>query len=103
MTSMPPEQPAAPEQPTSPPAAPPPASPPPAAPPAAAAAPTYGGFWIRFLSSTCPGDEPFHNEYLLPEVRLLLAPFDVERVWYSALRFNILVVARRPGSDAASA
>jgi SAM-dependent methyltransferase len=51
---------------------------------------------LRFLSSTCPGDEPFHNEYRPPEVRELLAPFKVERVWYSALRFNILFVARRP-------
>jgi ubiquinone/menaquinone biosynthesis C-methylase UbiE len=51
---------------------------------------------LRFLSSTCPGDEPFHNEYRPPEVREMLAGFDVERVWYSALRFNILFVARRP-------
>ena len=58
---------------------------------------------LRFLSSTCPGDEPFHNEYRVPEVRSLLAPFELERVWYSALRFNILFVARRPASDAASA
>jgi SAM-dependent methyltransferase len=54
---------------------------------------------LRFLSSTCPGDEPFHNEYRPPEVRTLLAPFDIERVWYSALRFNILFVARRPAND----
>jgi ubiquinone/menaquinone biosynthesis C-methylase UbiE len=58
---------------------------------------------LRFLSSTCPGDEPFHNEYRVPEVQSLLAPFDVERVWYSALRFNILFVARRPASDEGSA
>jgi SAM-dependent methyltransferase len=51
---------------------------------------------LRFLSSTCPGDEPFHNEYRLPEVREMLASFDLERAWYSALRFNILFVARRP-------
>ena len=49
---------------------------------------------LRFLSSTCPGDEPFHNEYTPPEVRELLAGFDVERVWYSILRFNVLFVAR---------
>jgi uncharacterized RDD family membrane protein YckC len=51
MTTPPPEQPAAPEQPPAPAA--PPAFPPPAAAPApvaAAAAPTYGGFWIRFLA-----------------------------------------------------
>jgi SAM-dependent methyltransferase len=58
---------------------------------------------LRFLSSTCPGDEPFHNEYRVPEVRGLLAPFDIERVWYSALRFNILFVARRPDSGPGSA
>jgi ubiquinone/menaquinone biosynthesis C-methylase UbiE len=55
---------------------------------------------LRFLSSTCPGDEPFHNEYRVPEVRSLLAPFEIERVWYSALRFNILFVARRSAGDA---
>jgi ubiquinone/menaquinone biosynthesis C-methylase UbiE len=58
---------------------------------------------LRFLSSTCPGDEPFHNEYRVPEVRALLAPFEIERVWYSALRFNILFVARRPASNTGSA
>lgn len=50
---------------------------------------------LRFLSSTCPGDEPFHNEYRPPEVRELLASYEIERVWYSLLRFNILFVARR--------
>ena len=50
---------------------------------------------LRFLSSTCPGDEPFHNEYTPPEVRKLLSAFDVERVWYSLLRFNVLFVARK--------
>jgi SAM-dependent methyltransferase len=49
---------------------------------------------LRFLSSTCPGDEPFHNEYTPPEVRALLADFHVDRVWYSLLRFNVLFVAR---------
>jgi ubiquinone/menaquinone biosynthesis C-methylase UbiE len=53
---------------------------------------------LRFLSSTCPGDEPFHNEYRAPEVRELLAPFEIVRIWYSAMRFNILFVARRPVS-----
>lgn len=51
---------------------------------------------LRFLSSTCPGGEPFHNEYRPPEVKALLSEFAVERIWYSALRFNILFVARRP-------
>lgn len=51
---------------------------------------------LRFLSSTCPGDEPFHNEYRPHEVRSMLSDFSVERVWFSALRFNVLFVARRP-------
>lgn len=50
---------------------------------------------LRFLSSTCPGDEPFHNEYRAPEVRAMLGDFRIERVWHSALRFNVLFVARR--------
>ena len=57
---------------------------------------------LRFLSSTCPGDEPFHNEYRPAEVRQMLAPFEIERIWYSALRFNILFVARRPPTEAPS-
>ena len=52
---------------------------------------------LRFLSSTCPGDEPFHNEYRIDEVRTMLEGFDVERIWYSALHFNVLFVVRRPG------
>ena len=51
MTSSTPEQPAAPEEPATPPVTPP--APPATAPPVpvtAAAAPTYGGFWIRFLA-----------------------------------------------------
>jgi len=52
---------------------------------------------LRFLSSTCPGNEPFHNEYRSDEVRNMLtqAGLSVERIWYSALRFNILFVASR--------
>lgn len=51
---------------------------------------------LRFLSSTCPGDEPFHNEYRIPEIRAMLKGFDIDRVWHSALRFNVLFVVRRP-------
>ncbi len=51
---------------------------------------------LRFLSSTCPGNEPFHNEYRIPEVREMLQGFHIERVWHSAMRFNVLFVVRRP-------
>lgn len=59
--------------------------------------PARSAIWrLRFLSSTCPGGEPFHNEYRLPEVRAMLAGFQVWRLWYSALHFNVMFVASRP-------
>lgn len=53
---------------------------------------------LRFLSSTCPGNEPFHNEYRRAEVLDLLeaAGLEIRRMWYSALRLNVLFAARRP-------
>lgn len=58
--------------------------------------PARSAIWrLRFLSSTCPGDEPFHNEYQPDEVRAMLHPFNVERIWMSALHFNVMFVARR--------
>ena len=51
---------------------------------------------LRFLSSTCPGEEPFHNEYRPPEVRAMLGGFEVQRIWLSALHFNVMFAARRP-------
>jgi SAM-dependent methyltransferase len=60
--------------------------------------PARSAIWrLRFLSSTCPGDEPFHNEYSKSEVRQMLAHYELERVWYSALRFNVLFVVRKSG------
>ena len=60
--------------------------------------PARSAIWrLRFLSSTCPGNEPFHNEYRAEEVREMLAGFDIQRIWYSALRFNVLFVVQRPG------
>ena len=50
---------------------------------------------LRFLSSTCPHSEPFHNHYLPVEVREMLAGWVVERLAYSLLRFNVVFVARR--------
>jgi SAM-dependent methyltransferase len=51
---------------------------------------------LRFLSSTCPRDEPFHNEYKPDEVRAMLTGFDIVRVGYSLLHFNVMFVARKP-------
>lgn len=51
---------------------------------------------LRFLSSTCPGNEPFHNEYTPDEIRTMLAPLDITRIWLSAFHFNVMFIARRP-------
>lgn len=58
--------------------------------------PARSAIWkLRFLSSTCPHSEPFHNEYLPHEVRAMLEGWDVERLRYSLLHFNVLFVARK--------
>lgn len=58
--------------------------------------PARSAIWkLRFLSSTCPHSEPFHNEYLPDEVRSMLAGWDLVHLSYSLLRFNVLFVARR--------
>jgi SAM-dependent methyltransferase len=51
---------------------------------------------LRFLSSTCPHSEPFHNEYLPDEVRAMLDGWDIVRLRYSLLHFNVMFVARNP-------
>lgn len=58
--------------------------------------PARSAIWkLRFLSSTCPHSEPFHNEYLPDEVRSMLTGWDIEHLGYSLLRFNVMFVARR--------
>jgi len=58
--------------------------------------PARSAIWkLRFLSSTCPHSEPFHNEYLPAEVRAMLADWSLEHLGYSLLRFNVLFVARK--------
>jgi ubiquinone/menaquinone biosynthesis C-methylase UbiE len=58
--------------------------------------PARSAIWrLRFLSSTCPGEEPFHHEYVPTEVTQLLARFTIERIWLSALHFNVMFVARK--------
>ena len=59
--------------------------------------PARSAIWkLRFLSSTCPHSEPFHNEYLPDEVREMLSGWQVEQLRYSLLHFNVLFVARNP-------
>jgi ubiquinone/menaquinone biosynthesis C-methylase UbiE len=58
--------------------------------------PARSAIWkLRFLSSTCPHSEPFHNEYLPHEVREMLTGWTVEHLRYSLLHFNVLFVARK--------
>jgi ubiquinone/menaquinone biosynthesis C-methylase UbiE len=49
---------------------------------------------LRFLSSTCPHSEPFHNEYLPHEVREMLDGWNVLHLKYSLLHFNVMFVAQ---------
>ena len=58
--------------------------------------PARSAIWkLRFLSSTCPHSEPFHNEYLPDEVRDMLTGWSIEHIGYSLLHFNVLFVARK--------
>lgn len=58
--------------------------------------PARSPIWrLRFLSSTCPRSEQFHHEYVPAEVRQMIANFEVKRIWYSALHFNVMFVAGR--------
>ena len=58
--------------------------------------PARSAIWkLRFLSSTCPHSEPFHNEYLPNEVREMLTGWKIEYLRYSLLHFNVLFVARK--------
>jgi len=62
--------------------------------------PARSAIWkLRFLSSTCPHTEPFHNEYLPHEVRAMLTGWTVEHLRYSLLHFNVLFVARKEGAS----
>jgi ubiquinone/menaquinone biosynthesis C-methylase UbiE len=48
------------------------------------------GWKLRFLSSTCPHDEPFHNNYTRSQVKAMLcsAGFRVKRIFLSLLGLN---------------
>lgn len=53
---------------------------------------------LRFLSVTCPGEEPFHQSYRPREVRALLAGFEPLEVRRSLSRLNVFFVAARPAT-----
>ncbi len=57
--------------------------------------PRISFFWrFRFLSSTCPHDEPFHNEYTVTQIKKLLAAFTLIKIKVSSLRLNIIFIAQ---------
>jgi SAM-dependent methyltransferase len=58
--------------------------------------PSRSPIWkLRFLSSTCPHDEPFHRMFRRVEVEDLLSALDLQWMSYSLVRTNILFVARK--------
>lgn len=58
--------------------------------------PAHSAVWkLRFLSSTCPHDEPFHNEYTREDVRRLLQDWSILDLRLSLAHFNVMFVARR--------
>ncbi len=58
--------------------------------------PAHSPIWrLRFLSSTCPHDEPFHNEYTTEELGAMLGAFEIVKLGYSLFRSNVMFVVRR--------
>jgi 2-polyprenyl-3-methyl-5-hydroxy-6-metoxy-1,4-benzoquinol methylase len=58
--------------------------------------PSRSPIWkLRFLSSTCPHDEPFHRMFRRAELEDLLSALDLQWMSYSLLRTSILFVARK--------
>ena len=50
---------------------------------------------LRFLSSTCPADEPFHNQYSVAEVVGMLSDFELGVVRHVIFGSNVLFVAHK--------
>lgn len=59
--------------------------------------PAHSPVWrLRFLSSTCPGCEPFHNQYSVNQVRAMIGRFDIMRARYAIWGTSVLFVAGKP-------
>lgn len=54
---------------------------------------------FRFLSSTCPREEPFHNQSPINDLEHLLSRFRIAKVWLSTLRLNANFVCERTGKS----
>ena len=50
---------------------------------------------LRFLSSTCPVDEPFHNQYSVAEVVGMLSDFEIGVVRHVIFGSNVLFVVHK--------
>jgi ubiquinone/menaquinone biosynthesis C-methylase UbiE len=64
--------------------------------------PADSAVWrLRFLSNTCPGDEPFHHQYHKAEIARMLrwAGFEIKVLRHSLAHFSVLFVAQRSADD----
>jgi len=60
--------------------------------------PARSPIWrLRFLSSTCPAGEPFHNEYRVGEIREMLSYYELISVRYALFWSSVVFVARKSG------
>ncbi len=50
---------------------------------------------FRVLSSTCPHNEPFHNQYTPSQIKRMLAAFKLIKVKISSLGLNIVFIAEK--------
>jgi ubiquinone/menaquinone biosynthesis C-methylase UbiE len=58
--------------------------------------PHKSSFWrFRVLSSTCPHEEPFHNQYGIDEVKELLSSFKIIYLKISTLRLNVVFIGEK--------
>ena len=58
--------------------------------------PARSPIWrLRFLSSTCPHDEPFHHQYSASQIVNMLESFKILTVRYVLLGTNVLFIARK--------
>jgi SAM-dependent methyltransferase len=59
--------------------------------------PAQSPVWrLRFLSSTCPGCEPFHHQYSLRQVKAMIDRFDIVRARYAIWGTSVLFIASKP-------
>lgn len=50
---------------------------------------------FRFLSSTCPKEEPFHHQFNKKQVQRLLVDFKILKIQLSILRLNVVFIVKK--------